>query len=285
MDLFGYDNSGDGRLSDRSEVRVEVENLGPIRQGNIDLRPLTVFVGPSNTGKTYLAMSIYAMHKIFSGFPRFPVVSSYRYSMHDYSIHDDQFVRKDEYRTVVDKLRNDRRPFHFSDLPESVRTAATDALSNKNFLAASLSNELERCFDIERASSLIHASSELVGANLSLQVRDSNKQGWSFRMAVSNSGIDSSGHIDDVILLREKKSNLDPAYAMRFGPTRDLLMSSARLLIRNQRGKDDLSVLDFFEILEPLNYSMPETQSHIHYFPADRSGVMHSHQGHRELAH
>lgn len=33
----------------------------------IDLRPLTVFIGPSNTGKSYLAILIYVVHSLFSG--------------------------------------------------------------------------------------------------------------------------------------------------------------------------------------------------------------------------
>ena len=47
-------------------LQLEVGNFGPIVQANIDLRPLTVFVGPSNTGKSYLAVLIYALHKHFS---------------------------------------------------------------------------------------------------------------------------------------------------------------------------------------------------------------------------
>ena len=37
---------------------IEVENLGPIKRGKIELKPLTVFIGPNNTGKTYLAYLI-----------------------------------------------------------------------------------------------------------------------------------------------------------------------------------------------------------------------------------
>ena len=47
---------------------LEVSNFGPIVEAKIDLRPLTVFVGPSNTGKSYLAILIYALHRFFSGF-------------------------------------------------------------------------------------------------------------------------------------------------------------------------------------------------------------------------
>ena len=49
------------------KVEISVENFGPIAKANIDLRPLTVFVGPSNTGKTYFATLVYALHSIFVG--------------------------------------------------------------------------------------------------------------------------------------------------------------------------------------------------------------------------
>ena len=47
-------------------LELEVSNFGPIVKANVDLRPLTVFVGPSNTGKSYLAMLIYALHRFLS---------------------------------------------------------------------------------------------------------------------------------------------------------------------------------------------------------------------------
>ncbi|HBP52997.1 MAG TPA: hypothetical protein DD643_00970 [Synechococcus sp. UBA8638] len=46
-------------------VRLKVEDFGPLKQASVELRPLTVFVGPSNTGKTYLALLIYALHRVF----------------------------------------------------------------------------------------------------------------------------------------------------------------------------------------------------------------------------
>lgn len=52
----------------RPKVEIAVENFGPIAEANIDLRPLTVFVGPSNTGKTYFATLVYTLHDIFQEF-------------------------------------------------------------------------------------------------------------------------------------------------------------------------------------------------------------------------
>ena len=47
--------------------RVSVREFGPIAGAQVESRPLTVFVGPSNTGKSYLAVLIYALHRCFSG--------------------------------------------------------------------------------------------------------------------------------------------------------------------------------------------------------------------------
>ena len=52
---------------DSGTLDLAVSDFGPIVEANVDLRPLTVFVGPSNTGKSYLAILIYAMHCFFGG--------------------------------------------------------------------------------------------------------------------------------------------------------------------------------------------------------------------------
>ena len=40
-------------------------NLGPVAEGTIQLRPLTILIGKNNTGKTYTAQAVYAAHKAF----------------------------------------------------------------------------------------------------------------------------------------------------------------------------------------------------------------------------
>ena len=55
----------DGRGSET--IELEVKDFGPIVEAKVDLRPFTVFVGPSNTGKSYLAILIYALHRFFGG--------------------------------------------------------------------------------------------------------------------------------------------------------------------------------------------------------------------------
>lgn len=42
-------------------LKVSVKDFGPIIEGEVELRPLTIFVGPSNSGKSYLATLIYTL--------------------------------------------------------------------------------------------------------------------------------------------------------------------------------------------------------------------------------
>ena len=48
-------------------LTISVKNLGPIADGTVDLKPLTIFVGPSNTGKSYMATAIHVIMKALNG--------------------------------------------------------------------------------------------------------------------------------------------------------------------------------------------------------------------------
>ena len=49
-------------------LTISVKNFGPIAEGSVDLKPLTIFVGPSNTGKSYMATAVYAVMQACSYF-------------------------------------------------------------------------------------------------------------------------------------------------------------------------------------------------------------------------
>ena len=42
-------------------MSVSVENFGPVSSGAVDLRPLTIFIGPNNSGKSYMSMLIHSI--------------------------------------------------------------------------------------------------------------------------------------------------------------------------------------------------------------------------------
>ncbi|SAY38505.1 hypothetical protein [Candidatus Synechococcus spongiarum] len=55
-----------GKPLARGNLELEVADFGLIMEAKMDLRPPTVFVGPSNTGKSYLAILMYALHRFFA---------------------------------------------------------------------------------------------------------------------------------------------------------------------------------------------------------------------------
>lgn len=38
------------------DLELGIRDFGPIREGRIRLRPLTIFIGPNNSGKSYAAL-------------------------------------------------------------------------------------------------------------------------------------------------------------------------------------------------------------------------------------
>jgi predicted ATPase len=43
-------------------MKLEILNLGVIEKAEIDIKPLTLFVGPNNAGKTWLAYCDFAAY-------------------------------------------------------------------------------------------------------------------------------------------------------------------------------------------------------------------------------
>ena len=55
-------------------LTISVKNFGPIAEGSVDLKPLTIFVGPSNTGKSYMATAVHAVMRAVEGKPQVPYI-------------------------------------------------------------------------------------------------------------------------------------------------------------------------------------------------------------------
>lgn len=78
-------------------MKLTVKNFGPIREArDIDISQMTIFVGPSNTGKSYLAMLIYSIFKVFADM--------------EYAWEISHRIRREDedYSTAFDNLRQSR---------------------------------------------------------------------------------------------------------------------------------------------------------------------------------
>lgn len=89
----------------KMKLTVGVENFGPISKGKIGLKPLTIFIGPNNSGKSYAAMLIHSLFESFteSYLPRLPFISKSHISFKVIDI--DKFVGEfSELRKFINDL-------------------------------------------------------------------------------------------------------------------------------------------------------------------------------------
>ena len=262
------------QISIQPDFRISVTNFGPIESGTVDLRPMTVFVGPSNTGKTYFAILIYALRRVLGGFPRLPVVSrhSQPYFFLDTNLSGSHALTEEwELQNIIAKLETEGRPFRFSDFPESLRETALIALIDPDSLGAVLSIELERCFDIEKISDLVRFPLS-ASMKIGLMASEATQNLWSFGMDVSDSEITTDGRIDDMVLLPEGWSAEELGMRRALHRFHELLEE----IRRPDAMLDSPFLLDFFE--EHIHASTANWRGDTHYLPAARSGIMQSHR-------
>jgi len=52
-------------MANELKSEIEIQNFGPLRDGVIEIKPLTIFIGPNNSGKSYGALLIHSLYKSF----------------------------------------------------------------------------------------------------------------------------------------------------------------------------------------------------------------------------
>ncbi|QMU56408.1 MAG: AAA family ATPase [Candidatus Mycalebacterium zealandia] len=126
-------------------IKISVENYGPIAEAkDIELCPLTVFVGPSNTGKSYLAILIYALLRSSRLGNVTPVFSEriFRRRMNLFDISDKKPAN--ELVEFLKKLSGkDMENFSFLGLPENLQNWVKTEVSQQ--IAQSFHDEISRC--------------------------------------------------------------------------------------------------------------------------------------------
>ena len=232
-----------------TNVHIEVQNFGPIERAEIDLRPLTVFVGESNTGKTYLAALIYALSQHFEGFSRFPCSDSsvislgFLYRQQHHQSAEIQTELEEEMLETLEKLNAPKRLFKFSDLPRWMR----DRLESNLIDRENLRNKLKRCFDFSSVSDLIRfTDSQSNGMKVGLKILAKNQILWSFDMSDSGNGLTTDGNINQDLVLRAN-------------------------------GKSIFSKISDVKSLIQLLRVPQDERANLYYLPAARSAIMQIH--------
>ena len=237
------------------DIHINVQNFGPIEKAEIDLRPLTVFVGESNTGKTYLAALIYALHQHFEGISQFPwagFAASYfgyvrRSQDHRYP-QNRQETLEQEMLEVLEKLNTPEHPFTFSDLPQGIHALLESGLTDQE----DFPDELKRCFDVESVSKLIRfTGSRDNEMKISLSIRNRDQMCWDFEARAARS--------------------TDPTITAHINPDLILLNSND-----SSRKTEFHEISDIERLFGTLSIDRWQTADS-YYLPAARSGIMQSH--------
>lgn len=115
-------------------LTISVKNFGPIAEGSVDLKPLTIFVGPSNTGKSYMATAVYAVMRAIEGRPQVPFIRNLERRGIPVSLHN-RWKASDEVADAVrewvsqqeGKIWDPEEELPVSALPQKIQAALLDS--------------------------------------------------------------------------------------------------------------------------------------------------------------
>lgn len=251
-----------------------MSDFGPIAEGSVELRPLTVFVGPSNTGKTYLATLVYSLHRKLSGFT-LPFEDE---RLHGFRYNLPQIKKElskpdqDQILKFLHLLTERESDIKWSNLPNVLARSLNEFLTSGNL---GLEEELSRCFDLTELKQLIGASSKSHRAKISLDVQVNDENSWETEICISPEKISTVTNIHDFTLLHSGQTD-SHFFGRSFWPIRtsDEQDGLEPELITSQQA----SIL-----LEEFLFSIWQSNRQIrkpsiHYLPAARSGIMQSHR-------
>ena len=259
-----------------NSLELEVTDFGPIVDAKVDLRPLTVFVGPSNTGKSYLAILIYALHRYFG---KTTFVDQYHHQvermLHAYP---PQKLGRQEINAIIEWaqqtiLANESTT---GEREMVLSTCVSDMVRSMfNAQGGQLGNEIGRCFGIDRVGALIRRSKS---KDALIVFRERGKDGiarFEQRLTLSPQASEIRAVMPDRTSVR-----VSPRRANDFRSYFALTLGEAASLNRLKNENSEFVVWNLMEILVDL--VLPRVTGPLHlpafYLPADRTGVMHSHQ-------
>ena len=230
------------------DYRIEVADFGPIVRASVDVRPLTVFAGPSNTGKSYLAMLVYALHRCFGPSSRFGFLQTRTYWFSDAAVNplpdEELAARVAEWWSTGGKEQ--RRP-----LPEDLARALRTALEELTGAEEHLAREVSRCFGVDDVDDLVRQGSTEDRSTATIRIPAS---------------------VDDAHTRYTFEFGREPARLSGHVPA---LPSPPGDIPDEERG----GLFLLYGLLDVMSSSVigPLIRN-AYYLPADRTGVMHSHQ-------
>ena len=230
-----------------ADYHLEVKDFGPIAKASVDLRPLTVFIGPSNTGKSYLAILIYVLHKTLH----------HCFTTPHRAMSSPQF--DEEVQAWSRRVHSSRE---MPEFPALLNDNLRDRLKNPRGIEERLLNEICRCFCLSKPLEAVrHQASAKKYPHIVLSFPYGSEEA-----AVRHTVLP---YVEGQVLCYGEVSqrlNLD-AIARQESAIMDELFHD------NSRYPSPEEI--FFAILDPLARALlPPASGNVYYLPASRSVVM-----------
>ena len=243
-----------------SGYRLDVRNFGPIVRAGVDLRPLTVFIGPSNTGKSWLAILIYALHQCF-GYPHDPYGGESAFDLAELrSLPAGSPVR----RALTDWLARNVEEGVSPPLPEEATELVRSALEHPRGFDRELAREIGRCFGAGGLGALVRRPGSHAGAAIALDVARTGGEAVQYRLEIGTDGLRLAGRIGGIESLQLQYE--DSGHA-----------SLRAELSRPEHRDPEAELLNLFAE-QAFQFLLQPLRRRAYYLPADRTGFMHGHQ-------
>lgn len=256
---------------DDSSMRLSVTNFGPIAEADIELRPLTVFVGPSNTGKSYLASLIYALHNSFIQiFDPQNILSPPKEINGNSSLELTKQEQADFLEWASTTFSSDIPEGDMSEesnftIPPNIQNIFDKFI--KYYNSKIIKEEIERCFGVNTINDLVRYNSSKKISDIEIHF-NSNKSHNSPRGCINITGNSL------------KFSTLIPANLLQMTETSATLLSIFISKINGIISREKLvSEIMINTIASEITRSNMKQLLHpAYYLPADRTGAMHAHE-------
>lgn len=257
-------------------LTLEVSDFGPVARASIELRPLTVFVGPSNTGKSYLAILLYALHK---------------------------FVSKNNFAVINEnsdlRASSDRKAIKLISWMQGIASAeqsgkAEKGLKNSENIIPNefdidkiisvtkrsgeiAAEEIARCFGVKSTDTLIKKTGRKMPSRVSIGKRGPNEQFlFELSLTIKKSGLEIELDKDKNAEYRVNDEHISSI--LRTQKLFELFIDDSE--IEDSSDEQKSSIILLLSAMAEVAFSLlvdPLSQP-VYYLPADRAGVMHGHK-------
>lgn len=234
--------------------RLDVTDFGPIAKAQVEFRPLTVFVGPSNTGKSYLAVLVYAIHQCLAA-SRFGFGDTVRPSPTWLPA-----LTADLSNAFLSKLRTWLQSPN--DRPATLTQEYLGLLQRAPGLQAALVDEIRRCFGIDDLSALRRRGTSGAHPAVCLRSPHDCESEISYTLAFGSRNMQLKGAV------AELNTNMHSAF------------KAVRRIVLERPPVGDFEFRHYVAVtvLGEIERRFGAARQRAYYLPADRTGVMHSHQ-------